>query len=215
MSLWHTLLRVGEVASLSNPFTAPIGIAALATDSGVSAARAGSGSGSKAKKDDLNSLALSGSKDLISQGKDLTTEGSDALHPVIQQFMDLLSGDREAVDAAIAPEERSVLDQYDVSRRAIGEFGPRGGGATSTIAQSRFKQAGDITTLRSSVRRDAASSLAEIGSRLTAQGIGAQTGGINGFMNLLQQALESKGQDLQTMGQLGEGLGTILSLFLG
>lgn len=99
--------------------------------------------------------------------------GTAVTTPAVKYLTDILSSNPAAVMEATRQERGRVIDQYDTARRAIANFGPRGGGTTSTLAESRFDQAESLADITSSARRDAVSAAGDLGTRLTALGLTA------------------------------------------
>jgi len=166
------------------------------------------------------------------KGADLAEQGNDALGPVLDYYKRLVGGDQATTLAATQPQRRRVTDQYDTARRAIENFGGRGGGANAAVAQSQFNQATDLSTISAEARTDAASTLAGMGTQLTGLGLSAdqiasgdlsaiisavlsKSGlDLNRDLNQQQLALSRDGQQAALYGSLAEGLGTLLGLFL-
>lgn len=99
--------------------------------------------------------------------------GQAVTTPAVNYLTDVLSSNPAAILDATRQERGRVIDQYDTARRAIANFGPRGGGSTSTLAESRFDQAESLADITSSARRDAVSAAGDLGTRLTALGLTA------------------------------------------
>lgn len=155
-------------------------------------------------------------------GQQMTATGSEALGPVLQYFRSLMSSDPQAMLQATQPERGRVIDQYDAARKAIANFGPRGGGTTSTLAQSRFDQAESLGDLTSGVRRSAAGSVAEIGTSLAGLGLTAQdlaSRDLNTVINSVMAReglnMQRRGQNMQMIGDIGETIGTLIGIAMG
>lgn len=148
-------------------------------------------------------------------GAGLVGQGQAALGPVLQQLMQIIQGNQTAVDTALAPQESSIISQYDTARRAIANFTPRGGGQTSALAGSRIAEAGKISDLRSSARTSAIGELASIGGTELSAGTSLESTGLQGLLASLQSAITERGQNLSFFGDLGKGIGSILGAWIG
>lgn len=161
------------------------------------------------------------SERLQGQAGELSGMGGEALAPALKYFASLLSGNPADLMEATRPERGRVIDQYDTARQAIGQFGPRGGGTTSALAQSRISEAGDLADVTAQARRGAAETSAGLGQSLTALGLSAEqlasadlNSIISAVLNKQGLDLSKRGQNLQAMTGLGESLGALLGLFL-
>lgn len=146
--------------------------------------------------------------------------GQAVTTPAVNYLTDVLSSNPAAVMDATRQERGRVIDQYDTARRAIANFGPRGGGSTSTLAESRFQQAESLADITSTARRDAVSQAGELGVRLQALGLNADqlaSADINTVIRaiLAREGLGVEGQELglkkgeatgQLIGQVLEGI---------
>src|SRR5262245_53292081 len=95
------------------------------------------------------------SKGLQQKGQQLGAMGTESVGPVINYLRQLTGSNPSAVMDATRPERARVLDQYDTARKTISEFGPRGGGTTSTLAESQFRQGEDLANVTSGARQGA------------------------------------------------------------
>lgn len=155
------------------------------------------------------------------QGSNLAGMGSEALQPALAYLTQLAGGDPAALMDATRQDRGRVIDQYDTARRAISQFGPRGGGTTSALAESRFQQAESLADITSSARRDAVGNLAQLGPQLTALGLTANQLASQDLNSVINSILTREGFDVQKRGQnmealsgLGEALGTIIGVIL-
>lgn len=152
---------------------------------------------------------------LSSQGSGLVGGGMATFAPVIQQLMRIIQGNQTEVDTALAPQESSIMAQYDTARRNIANFTPRGGGQTSALAGSRIAEAGKISDLRSSARTSAIGELASIGGTELSAGANLESTGLQGILATLQSAITERGQNLSFFGDLGKGIGSLLGAWIG
>lgn len=172
--------------------------------------------GDVSDSDDLTAALGKQTSSLLTRGKELTGGGMAALGPVISKLMKLLSGDAALIDQSIAPELKGVISQYDTARRSIAEFGGRGAGTASTLAESRFKEAGDIASLRFGATRQATDQLTQIAQLLLGAGSQMESQGTQGIANLLQNALAGEAQTRETWMSIGKIAGAAaLTYFSG
>jgi hypothetical protein len=154
------------------------------------------------------------SASLFGTGSSLLSGGMASLQPVIDHLMKLLSGDPGAVDQAAAPQVARVIDQYDTARKNIAEFSPRGGGTNSALAGSRVQEGRDISDVKNNAITSAISQLAQVGGTELSAGEAASSSGLQGMLQTLQAAIQSKGQNIDLLSSLGGGLGTLLAAFI-
>lgn len=156
---------------------------------------------------------------------DLTGMGDDALRPVLDYFKKIMGGDPNAALEATRPERTRVIDQYDTARKMISEFSPRGGGSNAALSSSRFDEASDLSNITALARRDAVGKSAELGTALTGLGLSAEqiaSADLNTIVNAILRNknidanadLAKSGQNKALYGDLAQGLGTLLGLFL-
>lgn len=144
--------------------------------------------------------------------------GQAVTTPAVKYLTDILSSNPAAILDATRQERGRVIDQYDTARRAIANFGPRGGGSTSTLAESRFDQAESLADITSSARRDAVSAAGDLGTRLTALGLTADqlaSADINTVIRaiLAREGIGIQGQQLGL--EKGEATGELIGQVLG
>lgn len=129
----------------------------------------------------------------------------------------LLSGDRSAIDAFLAPERRALNQGYNAASKNLATFAPRGGGRVSAMAGLDNARQGQLTDLVFGARREAANQsgnlaqmLGGLGTNTLQVGMGAGNNLaslLNSQSNRAMAARESAGQN---MAELGEGLGKFL-----
>ena len=141
------------------------------------------------------------SKGLRGQGDELNMQGSQGIAPAMDYLRQILSSNPSALMSATAPERGRVIDQYDTARRSIGEFGPRGGGTTSTLAQSRISEADALGDIMSSGRREAFGQSAQLGTTLTGLGLTADQLASADLEKIIDTMLTQQGFDVQKRGQ--------------
>ncbi len=138
----------------------------------------------------------------------------EAFQPILDRLMKILSGDPSAVDTAVAPQVRGVIDQYDTARKNTAEFSPRGGGSNAVQAGSRVNEAADIAGVKSNAIKDAIAQLSQLGSTELSAGTTQQAEGLQGLLQTLQGALQGKAQDAQLWSDVGSAVGTFAMLAL-
>jgi hypothetical protein len=75
----------------------------------------------------------------------------------------LIGGDKKELASAIEPERSTMGKAFEAGRKSIAEFGPRGGGTSAAIAESKFQEAGELGKMVSAKKTDAAGKMAEVG----------------------------------------------------
>ena len=186
------------------------------------------GGGGKKKEDDANpedpytSLLKQSAKTNASEGSSLTAMGTDAFAPALNYFKQLLSSNPAAIDEATRGERGRVIDQYDTARRAIANFGPRGGGTTSTLAGSQFAQAESLADITSDAKGKAATGAGALGATATGLGLQANQLASQDLNTIIQSVLareglntQRRGQNLGLAGDIGETIGTLIGLSMG
>ena len=159
--------------------------------------------------------------DLGQKADVLGDQGSDQLAPILKYFKQLAGGDPTALLEATKPERGRVIDQYDTARKAIGEFGPRGGGSTAALAESRFSEANKLSDVTAEARSNAMDKGAQLGTTLTGLGLSADQLQSADLNTVISAILQKQGLDVTKRGQnaaaasgIAEGLGTLLGLYL-
>lgn len=156
------------------------------------------------------------------QGNALSGMSQEQLGPIMEILKQLTGGDPNALLAATRPERARVIDQYDTARKSISEFNPRGGGTNAVLAQSRFNQADESANLTANARNSALKTSADLGTALAGLGLNAkqlQTMDLNAIiqaiLNKKHLDLTQRGQNMEALAALGEGLGAIAAAKIG
>lgn len=144
--------------------------------------------------------------------KSLGMEGSDLFGPAAAYLKKILSGDRQQLLEATAPERHRVIDQYATAKKALAEFTPRGGGQAGSMNRLQAQEASDLSGIGSAAR--AAATTTGLSAGLNAQGLGLQASGIaandyTGILDFMQKQNELKAQ---SSAALGQGLGSLIPL---
>jgi hypothetical protein len=160
-----------------------------------------------------------GSKALTS-GEATTSSGVNSLGPVLDLLTKLTKGDQGDVTQATQPEIDQITQQFDQIRNLI-SMAPRGGGKTTALAEAPFQKAGDIQRTEGAMRTDAAGKLGSLGSTLAGigvsqEGVGAQLEGTaaGAASSNAQINEEQSAAMLGALGQLGQGLGSVIGGYL-
>lgn len=151
-------------------------------------------------QDLTNYLSQLGSGSFIS-GTQTFDVGLSAFGPAQNYWNDILSGNKAAMETAIAPEKQDILSQYRARRRQLAA-GPRGGGTNQAVAESEFAQAGDVASLLQKLRPQAAKETTDIASRISQLGLGESEQGMQQLLAALSAAVGIRGQDFSLGGQL-------------
>lgn len=226
MSKWGWATRIGGFAAA--PFT--FGLSIPASNIAANAIERkqasndgpGGSSGGKNPEDAVSAMLQQSSQNLRGIGTDLSSQGTDALGPVLTYLKGVLGDNPSAVMDATRPERARVIDQYDTARKAISQFGPRGGGLTSSLAESNISEGETLAGITSAARKDAAGQAASLGTTLTGLGLSAQQLASMDLSEVIKAVLAREGFDVAKRGQnmealagIGEAVGTVLAAKYG
>jgi hypothetical protein len=137
--------------------------------------------------------------------------GEQALGQSLAYYTPLLTGNRQAMMEAEGPQISTLAQNYMNAKKNISQFGPRGGGTTSALAQAPFNLADQITQLLEGARTNAATQVANIGSSLANIGVSAMNTSAATAGTVASQQLQQQQQTNQLLGSLGAALGKIVS----
>ena len=156
------------------------------------------------------------------QGAQFGQQSQEAIQPALQYLQALTGNNPAALMEATRAERGTVMDQYDAARKAIANFGPRGGGTTSTLAQSRFDQAESLSDITSTARRNAVASESQLGVSLAGLGLTAQDLATRDISEVVQAVLareglnvQQRGQNMGLLGDIGQTIGTLVGIWMG
>jgi hypothetical protein len=149
-----------------------------------------------------------------SSAQQLLPQATASLGATERYYAPLLSGNRQSMLEAVAPEANTIISQYDTAKRAAAEFAPRGGGRTTTLAELPFSESGAITNLLNQVRPNAAGATADIGKTYGALASSLLSRNTGAASSLLNYSLASRGQSYGMAEQMGGSIGSLLYNYL-
>jgi hypothetical protein len=157
--------------------------------------------GSSYKTD--RSMELAGFKDLsnifnygMQQGGQAIGAGQQNLGAAGNYYQQLLSGNRSAVSAAVAPETNAIRSATDASKRQIATSGSaRGGGVNSTNQQVNDKSTAAVDNAIFAARPAAAQGATQVGGTELNAGTNLIGEAANSGANLTDLAEKARGQD--------------------
>lgn len=172
------------------------------------------GSSSDNTKGPLDALTKN-AQSMTDLAKTLNMQGMDLFGPASDYLKKLLSGNRQDILQATAPERARVIDQYATAKKALATFTPRGGGQAAAAADLQAKEASDLSQIGAQARSGAVGTALTTGTQLTGQGISASGAAANDYAAILSDIERQNEQKAQGLGGLGQALGTIAGfLFL-
>lgn len=139
-------------------------------------------------------------------------EGMNALNTSLDYYGDILGNDAGAAMDATKAERGRVIDQYDTARQSIAEFGPRGGGTTSALANSRIQQGNQISDIGANQKAQAAQATADIGATIAGIGMTQEQIASADINAVIDSMLAQQGIDVQKAGQKAALWGDIASV---
>jgi hypothetical protein len=149
----------------------------------------------------MSNLTATKGKEALGAGMSDYGKGLSLFDQPEKFWSTLLSGNRDAIADQMAPEASTIVSQYDAGRKAVSEFGARGGGKNSTLAELPTKQAGDIGKLMQGLRPEAAKQLSNIAQVLASLGLSQEQIGTALFSQTIQNLLGRRGQNIAESGQ--------------
>jgi len=207
-------------ATLPYAYSATIGAAGKTATNKGGGGGDGKGDGDGQPESPMLQQLGESSQNLQKQGNQFSSQGQDALGPLLQRMQALLGENPAALMDATRQERGRVIDQYDTARRAISQFGPRGGGTTSALADSRFAQAELLADITSSAKNDAMGMAGSLGVQLSGLGLSAQQLASADIETVIRAILareglnvQERGQNMQMWGSLGETAGNLFGIW--
>lgn len=145
----------------------------------------------------MSNLTGTAGKTALGEGESVFGKGVDSFKQPQDFWSKLLGGNRESMAQQMNPEVSSIVSQYDAGRKAMSEFGARGGGKNSTLAELPTKQTGDITKMFQTMRPEAAKQLTGIAQVLASLGLSQEQIAASLFSLTNQNLLGRKGLNVQ------------------
>lgn len=175
---------------------------------------------------------LAQGKETFGIGKEQVGKGAGYLQGAQQGLGDLkkfwqplVTGDRSAIDAFLAPERRAINQGWQATNQNLFRMAPRGGGRVSALANADVNRQGALNDLVFGARREGANQLANLnqsqgqlglgqlgaGAGILGQGLNAGQGVFGLFGNQTQRT-DAANQNAQgLMGNVGSSLGSFLA----
>lgn len=165
--------------------------------------------------------------DMYNRGVDTFNSGIGAGAPAANYWSSILAGGPE-MTAALSPEIQRINAGYTQAARQASQFAPSGGGRAALMSSLPFQAARDTSNLYSTIRPQAAQSLAgyglnlaNIGSNTIGQGLGLGSSILGAYMgagqgaggtgsSLLNYGLNNRNLNFQQGASLGQSLGGLL-----
>jgi hypothetical protein len=129
------------------------------------------------------------------QAQGFLTSGQQAFQAPTDYWSRILSGDQQEINRVIAPEANRISGAYGQAARQASMFLPRGGYASTKLAELPFQRASDIGNLANTLRPQAAQNLGNLAGAQSSIGSG-----------LLGNILSVFGQAGQGAGQTGNSI---------
>lgn len=156
---------------------------------------------------DLRGMELQNMKDLGPWAKQFLQQGAGAVTPAMNYYQRLLSGNRQDMMQAVAPEINSMNAQSTGLVNAQREMMPRGGMSTAQTSMIPWQNRGAINNLLFSVRPQAASALGQLGGNMISQGLGAMGLGSGMTNSMLNYGLNARQQNFDQGQSIGSAFG--------
>lgn len=203
MGFWSSLASIGtSLIPGIGPLIAPIvgGAVGALTGNGLG----GNNGTNAAAQANANPGSVSPN---IASGADNISQGANFDRAV-------LGGSTSATQQILGPEVSTVLGQYDNAAKTAANLGPRGGGATATLAEAPFAKAAAYGKILAGAKAGAAKDLTQEGTALTGAGQATDQfalgkAGVGVDQNKLQFGANT--QNNAAYGQIGTSLGKMLA----
>lgn len=146
-------------------------------------------------------------------GSSLLGQGVGLLQDPTAFFQALLSGDPTRTTQALAPTAATISSQYaPMTSQAQGQL-PKGGYASSTLAELPFAQAGQVGNAALGLQSQAAQGLTGLGTSIAGLGQNEQQMGLQGLQQIINAALGKMGVTssiTQNLANTGQFLSSII-----
>jgi hypothetical protein len=143
-----------------------------------------------------------------------TMEGSTRdMQSIMNQLQKIMGGGQPALEA-MAPQVNTVASQYQSGRRAASEFAPRGGGRTSTLSDTSFKEMGDVQNMLFTESTKARGQAGSVAEAMANMGL-AETGtGIAASQSVADIAAGHMDFQAKQDAAMGQGIGQLLGMMM-
>lgn len=145
-------------------------------------------------------------------GNNLLGEGVNLLQDPAKFFSDLLSGDPSRMTQVLAPTASLIQQQQQPLIQQAQQNLPRGGFASSTIAELPFATAGKVNDAALGLQSSAAQNLTGLGTGLAQLGQGEQQMSLQALEQIINAALGKMGvtkgitENMANVGQFLQGI---------
>lgn len=164
-------------------------------------------------------------KEQIGQGAGYLRGAQQGLGDLKNFWQPLVTGDRSAIDAFLAPERRAINQGWQATNQNLFRMAPRGGGRVSALAAADVNRQGALNDLVFGARREGANQLANLNQNqgqlgLGQMGVGASVLGqglnagnsVYGLYGNQTQRTDAANQNAQgLLGGVGNSLGGFLA----
>jgi len=164
-------------------------------------------------------------KEQIGQGAGYLQGAQQGLGDLKKFWQPLVTGDRSAIDAFLAPERRAINQGWKATNQNLFRMAPRGGGRVSALANADANRQGALNDLVFGARREGANQLANLnqsqgqlglgqlgaGASIFGQGVGVGNN-VFGLYGNQTQRTDAANQNAQgILGGVGSSLGGFLA----
>lgn len=170
---------------------------------------------------DLTQLRQNADEDR-QRGNDLGGMADPAIATALTNLQAQARGDDASVLGASRGARGRIIDQYDSGRKAAMQFGARGGGLNSAIADSYITEANQLSDVTANQQQAANTQLGTLGAQLAGLGLNADQLANADLGTIIQAVLGQQGIDAQKRGQtmglwgdIGSAAGNILGTIFG
>ena len=137
--------------------------------------------------------------------------GGKLLAQPAKYYSDILSGDRQKMLEAEAPEVSNIMSAYNAARRSGSEFTPRGGGRVQALEEAPYKEAGAVTSLLQQARPEAAKEITSIAKNLQNLGLSEEFLGSEAFQAVMGYNLQQQKTRNELWSSIGQSAGGVLA----
>lgn len=145
----------------------------------------------------------------LEQGRDVFGGGIQAFQQPFDYYSKILSGDRNATAAYLAPQTKMIDDQFAAATKASEQNMPMGGYRSQRLADLPFEKAGIVSQGILNAQPQAAQQLSQMAQTLASLGLNQQQIAAALLSMTGQHQLGVRGQDVAEGGQWKQMLGDI------